>query len=144
MKKNIVADIDKCIEKLYIAHVKFRTARNIFNRIKQTKIDSVLFVSAMYGVPFSSRQMAYMFIDSALRDLKGIIKKLHKIDKYLEKNDPPRHVLFHKRIAEIITVLNKLRDSKDMNIEQYIDETEKALDSLRELNSVLAGIYNFK
>ena len=144
MKKNIVVDIDKCVEKLYIAHVKFRTARNIFNRVKQAKIDSVLFVSAMYGVPFSSREMAYMFIDSALRDLKGIIKKLHKIDKYLEKNDPPRHVLFHQRIIEIITVLDELRGSKDMDIEQYISGTEKALDRLRELSNTLSGIYGVK
>jgi len=133
-----VVDIDKCIEKLYIAHVKFRTARNIFNQVKQAKIDSILFVSAIYGIPFSSREMAYMFIDSALRDLKGIIKKLHKIDKYIEKNDPPRYVLFHQHIIEVITVLDELCGSKDTDIDHYIVVTEKALDKLRELNSRLS------
>lgn len=137
-------DIDKCVEKLYIAHVKFRTARNIFNRIKQSRIDSVLFVSAMYGVPLSSREMGYMFINSALKDLGGVVKKLNRIDKYLEKNDPPRHILYHKYIVEIVSALDELRRSKDLDIEQYINETEKALSRLRELSSILSGVYGQK
>jgi len=142
LTRRVIRDLEKCIEKLYIAHVRFRTARNIIDRVRRRRFDEILFVSAVYGIPFSSMDMADLFVESGIKELGRVSRKLRDIVRYLEKNDPPRYLLFHRDLEEIIENIDQLLGSREDSLDRYIRSTEEIQLRLKEITSRLLGIYS--
>ncbi len=102
-KKNPVKKIPKIIDRLDIAIGKLLIARNVLEKLKREKQDRVLLMTAFAGMPISSRGMAIMYIESALKDLEKIRKDLGSIGDWMLKN---RVSIYYSRGKQLLDRIN--------------------------------------
>lgn len=102
-KKNPVKKISKIIDRLDIAIGKLLIARNVLEKLKREKQDRVLLMTAFAGMPISSRGMAIMYIESALKDLEKIRKDIGSIGDWMLKN---RVSIYYSRGKQLLDRIN--------------------------------------
>ncbi len=126
--------VASCIERIYRCNIKLRTARNIIKRARARRFDDIAFVSALYGIPFTSREMANLYINSSIKDLKKTYRVLDKLRAELREKDPPRYIAVAGELEKAIEKLGQLINT-GFSIDMYIAET-------MEVYMALQTVYN--
>ena len=138
-RKPVIKVLMKEVHRLFIASARIRSARNMIERIKGRKLDSVLIVTALAGIPVSSKDLASMNINAAIKDIEKTKATLEKVRKRIEKDYPHLYISRVKLLLEdIITVLEKAANSKE-NIDLMLELIDEASFMLRDLISELAN-----
>jgi len=138
-RKPVIKVLMKEVHRLFIASAKIRSARNMIERIKGRKLDSVLIVTALAGIPVSLKDLASMNINAAMKDIEKTKAMLEKVRKRIEKDYPHLYISRVRLLLEdIITVLEKAANSKD-NIDLMLELIDEASFILRDLISELAN-----
>ena len=138
-RKPVIKVLMKEVHRLFIASARIRSARNMIERIKGRKLDSVLIVTALAGIPVSSKDLASMNINAAIKDIEKTKATLEKVRKRIEKDYPHLYISRVRLLLEdIITVLEKAANSKD-NIDLMLELIDEASFMLRDLISELAN-----
>lgn len=138
-RKPVVKVLMKEVHRLFIASARIRSARNMIEKIKDRKLDSVLIVTALAGIPVSSKDLASMNINAAIKDIEKTITTLEKVRRRIEKDYPHLYVSRVKLLLEdIITVLEEAVSSKD-NIDLTLELIDKASFMLKYLIGELAN-----
>ncbi|HDJ83397.1 MAG TPA: hypothetical protein ENG44_00190 [Desulfurococcaceae archaeon] len=138
-RKPLIKVLMKEVHRLFIASARIRSARNMIERIKGRKLDSVLIVTALAGIPVSSKDLASMNINAAIKDIEKTKAILEKVRKRIEKDYPHLYISRVKLLLEdIITVLEKAANSKE-NIDLMLELIDEASFMLRDLISELAN-----
>ena len=102
-RKNPVKKMSKIIDRLDIAIGKLLIARNVLEKLKREKQDHVLLMTAFAGMPISSRGMAIMYIESALKDLEKIRKDVESIGNWMLKN---KVSIYYSRGKQLLDRIN--------------------------------------
>lgn len=111
----------------------------MIEKIKGRKLDSVLIVTALAGMPVSSKDLASMYINAAVKDIEKTKTTLEKVRKRIEKDYPHLYVSRVKLLLEnIIIVLDKAVNSKD-NVDLMLELIDEASFMLKYLINELAN-----
>lgn len=138
-RKPVIKVLMKEVHRLFIASARIRLARNMIERIKGRKLDSVLIVTALSGIPVSSKDLASMNINAAIKDIEKTKTTLEEVRKRIEKNYPHLYISRVRSLLEdIITVLEKAASSKD-NIDLMLELIDEASFMLRDLINELVN-----
>ena len=138
-RKSVVKVLIKEVHRLFIASARIRSARNMIEKIKGRKLDSVLIVTALAGMPVSSKDLASMYINAAVKDIEKTKTTLEKVRKRIEKDYPHLYVSRVKLLLEnIIIVLDKAVNSKD-NVDLMLELIDEASFMLKYLINELAN-----
>ncbi len=133
-KKNPVKNMSKIIDRLDIAIGKLLIARNVLEKLKREKQDRVLLMTAFAGMPISSRGMAIMYIESALKDLEKIKRDIENIGNWMKKN---RVSIYYSRGKQLL-------DRIDMEIANVLEEPDDDVNVLiRKFSLIKADIQVF-
>ncbi len=133
-KKNPVKKMSKIIDRLDIAIGKLLIARNVLEKLKREKQDRVLLMTAFAGMPISSRGMAIMYIESALKDLEKIKRDIESIGNWMKKN---RVSIYYSRGKQLL-------DRIDMEIANVLEEPDDDVNVLiRKFSLIKADIQVF-
>ncbi len=120
-KKNPIKRMSKIIDRLDIAIGKLLIARNVLEKLKREKQDRVLLMTAFAGMPISSRGMAIMYIESALKDLEKIRKDVDRIGNWMLKNKVSIYYSRGKQLLDHInTEITNILENPDDNINVLI------------------------
>ena len=112
------------VERLEIAVGKLLVAKRTLERLKMERRDRILIMTAFAGMPISSRGMAIMYIDSALKDLRKTKKDLKWLDNWLRKHSVSKYYSAIKGViegmmSEIDVVLENPDDDIDVLIRKF-------------------------
>ncbi len=133
-KKNPVKKMSKIIDRLDIAIGKLLIARNVLEKLKREKQDHVLLMTAFAGMPISSRGMAIMYIESALKDLEKIRKDIEGIGNWMSKN---KVSIYYSRGKQLLDRINK----EIANVLENPDDDVNVL--IRKFSSIKTDIQAF-
>lgn len=125
-KKDPSGKAAKIIDRLEIAIGKLLIAKRTLERLRTERKDRILIMTAFAGIPISSRGMAIMYIDSALKDLKKTKKDLKYLNDWLRKHRISKYYSAIKNVLEgmmykIDDVLENPDDDIDVLIKKFTD-----------------------
>lgn len=125
--------------RLFIASVRIRSARNMVEETKKRKMDSVLIATAMAGFPVSSKDLASMNMNAAIKDVEKTISSLRKIKRRVEKEYPHLYITrLEGLLDETITLLEGVVE-EEVSVDTALEIIDQAIALIRAIAEDLAS-----
>ncbi len=140
-KKTLYEVVEECIEKLRISIGKLQIARNMIERTRRQKVDKLLLQTALTGIPMSSRDLAHIYINSAVGDLRYIFKAIKNVEqKIIDKYFPTYIAKLKPEFDSVKNVLSNLKIDSN-NIDESIEKLTNILVNLENISSYLRNYH---
>lgn len=135
--------IDKVLlneaRRLFIASVRMRSAKNMVEEAKRKRMDSVLIATAMVGFPVSSKDLANMNMNAAIKDVEKTIGSLRKIKKRIEKEYPHLYITrLEGLLDETITLLEGIVE-EELSVDMALEIIDQAIALIRTIANDIAS-----